>query len=86
MTLIILATLATLAKHNFPPTAGQGVTTVTGQLQLAGDLLMLLGRVSAARRRRRAEGVLTIKVALHMRLSLAAGTRQDPANVRCPAF
>ena len=46
---------------------------------------MLLGRVSAARRRR-AEGVLTIKVALHMRLSLAAGTRQDPANVRCPAF
>ena len=81
MTLIILATLA---KHNFPPAAGQGVTTVTGQLQLAGDLLMLLGRVSAARRR--AEGVLTIKVALHMRLSLAAGTRQDPANVRCPAF
>ena len=46
---------------------------------------MLLGRVSTARRRR-AEGVLTIKVALHMRLSLAAGTRQDPANVRCPAF
>ena len=84
MTLIILATLA---KHNFPPTAGQGVTTVTGQLQLAGDLLMLLGRVdTAAARRRRAEGVLTIKVALHMRLSLAAGTRQDPANVRCPAF
>ena len=83
MTLIILATLA---KHNFPP-AGQGVTTVTGQLQLAGDLLMLQDSVdTAAARRRRAEGVLTIKVALHMRLSLAAGTRQDPANVQCPAF
>ena len=82
-----LIRLATLAKHNFPP-AGQGVTTVTGQLQLAGDLLMLLQDSvdTAAARRRRAEGVLTIKVALHMRLSLGAGTRQDPANVRCPAF
>ena len=82
-----LIRLATLAKHNFPP-AGQGsVTTVTGQLQLAGDLLLLQDSVdTAAARRRRAGGVLTIKVALHMRLSLAAGTRRDPANVQCPAF